>query len=99
MLFRSNRGATHAVANAGHGSAPDIAGRGIANPVGMILSSAMLIDHLGVKHSRPEFCKAATAVEAAVDAALQNSHLRTPDLGGSGGTKPFAQAVCDAIKA
>ena len=40
-----NRGATHAVANAGHGSAPDIAGRGIANPVGMILSSAMLIDH------------------------------------------------------
>ena len=41
----------------------------------------------------------ATAVEAAVDAALQNSHVRTPDLGGSGGTKPFAQAVCDAIKA
>jgi len=94
-----NRGATHGVANAGHGSAPDIAGKGIANPVGMILSSAMLIDWLGVKHSRTEFCKAASAVDAAVDVALQNSHVRTPDLAGSGGTRPFAQAVRDAIKA
>jgi 3-isopropylmalate dehydrogenase len=64
----------------------------------MILSSAMLIDHLGVKHSKPEYCKAASAIDAAVDAALRNSHVRTPDLAGSGGTRVFAQAVREAIK-
>jgi 3-isopropylmalate dehydrogenase len=69
-----------------HGSAPDIAGRGIANPVGAILSAALLLEHsLGL----PD---AAAAVRAAVDRALE-SGARTPDLGGGSGTAEVAAAV------
>jgi 3-isopropylmalate dehydrogenase len=93
-----NMGDRHAAANAGHGSAPDIAGRGIANPVGMILSSAMLLDWLGVRHGRPELGRAASAVDAAVDVALQNADARTPDLAGRGGTRSLAAAVCEALR-
>jgi 3-isopropylmalate dehydrogenase len=69
-----------------HGSAPDIAGQGIANPLAMILSAAMMLRHgLG----RPD---AAVAVESAVDRALQEG-LRTRDLGGTASTAEAAQAV------
>jgi 3-isopropylmalate dehydrogenase len=87
----------HAAANAGHGSAPDIAGQGIANPVGMILSSAMLLDWMGSKHRQEEFTTAAKAIDAAVDRALQNANVCTPDLGGRGSTQAFAQAVRDSL--
>lgn len=94
-----NMGDRHAAANAGHGSAPDIAGKGIANPVGMILSSAMLLEWLGVRHSRPEFVHAAKAIDAAVDAALASASARTPDLSGNGTTKSVTQAVCENLHA
>jgi 3-isopropylmalate dehydrogenase len=69
-----------------HGSAPDIAGQGIANPLAMILSAAMLLRHgLGRRD-------AAAAVESAVDRALQ-AGLRTRDLGGTASTAEAAQAV------
>jgi 3-isopropylmalate dehydrogenase len=69
-----------------HGSAPDIAGRGIANPLAMILSAAMLLRH-GLARN-----EAAAAVESAVDAALDGG-LRTKDLGGDAGTTEATEAV------
>jgi len=69
-----------------HGSAPDIAGRGIANPIGAILSAAMMLEHLG----RAE---AARAVEGAVRKVLAEGRLRTADLGGSASTTEMTQAV------
>jgi len=74
-----------------HGSAPDIAGRGVANPVAMILSGAMLLRHL---HEDA----AATAVEAAVDAVLAGGQVRTPDLGGTSSTDEVAAAVAKGLK-
>jgi 3-isopropylmalate dehydrogenase len=69
-----------------HGSAPDIAGRGIANPLAMFLSAAMMLRHgLGLESE-------AAAVESAVDRALA-AGLRTPDLGGEAGTAQAARTV------
>ena len=69
-----------------HGSAPDIAGRGIANPLAMFLSAALMLRHgLGLENE-------AAAVESAVDRALGDG-LRTPDLGGDAGTAEATRAV------
>jgi 3-isopropylmalate dehydrogenase len=69
-----------------HGSAPDIAGTGVANPLAMFLSAALMLRHgLGLE---PE----AAAIESAVDRALDGG-LRTRDLGGSAGTREATQAV------
>ena len=89
----TNAGDKHAIANAGHGSAPDIAGKGIANPSGMILSAGMLLDWLGIRHGKPAFQQAYLAIEAAVDAALGDASARTGDLGGKGNTRLFADTV------
>jgi tartrate dehydrogenase/decarboxylase/D-malate dehydrogenase len=73
-----------------HGSAPDIAGKGIANPIGQIWSGALMLDHLG----HPE---AAAAVERAIESVLEDSSLRTPDMGGTATTVELGVAVADAI--
>jgi 3-isopropylmalate dehydrogenase len=75
-----------------HGSAPDLAGRGVANPVGAILSAALLLRH-AVGHAR-----AASAVEEAVDRVLA-AGVRTPDLGGSASTADVGAAVVEALGA
>ncbi len=73
-----------------HGSAPDIAGQGIANPLAMFLSAAMMLGHgLGLE-------EAAAAVESGVEGALAGG-LRTPDLGGTAGTAQATRAVLEAI--
>jgi 3-isopropylmalate dehydrogenase len=73
-----------------HGSAPDIAGEGIANPLAMFLSVALLLRHgLGLEAE-------AAAVESAVDRAL-GAGLRTPDLGGGASTAEAARAVLDNL--
>ena len=74
-----------------HGSAPDIAGRGIANPVGAIWSAAMMLEHLG----HPG---AAEDVDAAVAAALADGTVLTPDLGGSAGTKEVTERVVELVE-
>lgn len=84
-------------AQAQHGSAPDIAGKGIANPTSLILSAAMLFEWLSARHSRPEFNQAAKALEAAIDAALKSADTRTRDLGGKLGTEAFAKLVAGKI--
>jgi len=93
-----NAGDRNAVANAGHGSAPDIAGKDIANPVGLILSCAMLLDWLGNRHGRRDLNHAGHAIEAAVDAALAQPATRTTDLGGRLGTRAFGAAVAAGIE-
>ncbi len=92
-----NAGDHHAAANAGHGSAPDIAGKDIANPTGLILSCAMLLEWLATRHQRDALGEAASAINAAVDARLADPECRTRDLGGRGSTQQFAAAVCEAI--
>jgi 3-isopropylmalate dehydrogenase len=85
------------VAQAQHGSAPDIARQGKANPASLILSAAMLLDWLAEKRGRDELAKAARTMEAAVDAALMRPDTRTADLGGPLGTAAFAKVVADAV--
>jgi isocitrate/isopropylmalate dehydrogenase len=87
------------VAQAQHGSAPDIAGRNLANPTSLILSAAMLLDWRGRRDNEPRLIAAAAAIEAAVDQVLDNPATRTRDTGGELGTDRFCAAVCAAIRA
>jgi tartrate dehydrogenase/decarboxylase / D-malate dehydrogenase len=75
-----------------HGSAPDIAGQGIANPAAQILTAAMMLDHLGEND-------AAAGIESAVDAALSDVAHRTPDLGGAASTTDCGSAIVAALSA
>ncbi|MEE9266410.1 MAG: isocitrate/isopropylmalate dehydrogenase family protein [Gammaproteobacteria bacterium] len=93
-----NAGDEHAIAQAVHGSAPDIAGRGIANPAALMLSAAMLLEWLGTRHDRPILAVAADLLEGSVNAALADATNHTPDLGGDASTKSFATAVTDHIQ-
>jgi 3-isopropylmalate dehydrogenase len=93
-----NAGDRHAAANAGHGSAPDIAGRGIANPSGLIGSTALLLRWLGSRHQNNAFAAAAASIEAGLDAALGRDAARTGDLGGSGTTRSFTDAVVEGLR-
>ncbi len=86
----ANLGWEYAVFEPVHGSAPDIAGRGLANPIAMILSGAMLLRHLGERG-------AATAVQRAVDEVLAAGEVRTPDRGGISTTAEVAEAVTTAL--
>jgi tartrate dehydrogenase/decarboxylase/D-malate dehydrogenase len=74
-----------------HGSAPDIAGRGIANPTAAIWAGAMMLEHLGEK-------EAAELVMKALERALETGRVRTPDLGGSGSTAEMAAEVISLIR-
>ena len=85
-----NAGEEHAMAQAQHGSAPDIAGQGVANPVSLILSVAMLLDWLAARGDDHRLADAARTIERAVDTCLEDGAARTPDLGGSGTTDSFA---------
>jgi tartrate dehydrogenase/decarboxylase/D-malate dehydrogenase len=73
-----------------HGSAPDIAGRGVANPIGQIWSGAMMLDHLGER-------EAARAIVAAIEKVLEESGVKTPDMGGNAGTQDLGRAVEEAL--
>jgi tartrate dehydrogenase/decarboxylase/D-malate dehydrogenase len=73
-----------------HGSAPDIAGKGIANPIGQIWSGAMMLEHLG-------HADAAKAVETAIEAVIAEKALLTPDMGGKANTKQLGKAIAAAI--
>jgi 3-isopropylmalate dehydrogenase len=87
-----NAGATQAMAQASHGSAPDIAGKGVANPVGMILSAAMLLAWLAGERKDPAAGEAGQAIERTVAAVLEKGP-RTRDLGGTASTSEFTAAL------
>lgn len=94
-----NAGERHCMAQAQHGSAPEIAGQGKANPTSLILSAAMLLEWLSTRHAREAFAAAHRAIEAAVDAQLADPARRTADLGGRLGTQAFTDALCARITA
>jgi tartrate dehydrogenase/decarboxylase / D-malate dehydrogenase len=74
-----------------HGSAPDIAGKGIANPIGQIWSGALMLRHLGV-------AEAGDAVEKAIADTLAESKIRTPDIGGNASTEEMAEAIAAKVR-
>jgi tartrate dehydrogenase/decarboxylase/D-malate dehydrogenase len=73
-----------------HGSAPDIAGKGVANPIAQVWSAGMMLDHLG-EHG------AARDIERAIESVLQEPRLRTRDLGGTASTRETAEALAQAV--
>jgi len=87
----SNIGETAAVFEAVHGSAPKYAGQNRANPTALILSSALMLRHLGE-------IAAADRVESAVRGVIAEGRVTTHDLGGSAGTREFAAAVAERVR-
>jgi len=94
-----NHGAEHGVAQAQHGSAPDIAGQDKANPASLIGSAAMLLAWLGDRRQDNTLHAAAAAIEAALDRALADPNTRTGDIGGPLGTKAFGERVANLLTA
>ncbi len=87
------------VAQAQHGSAPDIAGRNVANPTSLITSASMLLDWLGRRHRNERFLDAAQRIDAAVDQVLDVRTFRTRDVGGSQDTDQFCASLIAALHA
>jgi isocitrate dehydrogenase (NAD+) len=91
MAPGGNIGADAAIFEAVHGSAPDIAGRGIANPTALLLAAAMMLDHCTL----PEL---AQRLRTAIDETLNIDKVRTGDLGGSANTASFSKALVSRIR-
>jgi 3-isopropylmalate dehydrogenase len=87
-----------AMAQATHGSAPDIAGKGIANPYAMIESTRMLLDWLGRRRDIEQAVDAAQTMQQAMTAALGDPEGRTGDIRGSAGTAEMTRAIIDGIR-
>ncbi|SET47978.1 isocitrate/isopropylmalate dehydrogenase family protein [Oceanicella actignis] len=90
-------GERHALFQPCHGSAPDIAGQGVANPFAMILSAAMMLDWLGVRHGVPAMVADGNRLRQAVEEVVARGKALTPDLGGKAGTEEAAAAVLDTL--
>jgi 3-isopropylmalate dehydrogenase len=93
-----NAGEAHAMAQAAHGSAPDIAGQDLANPVSLILSAAMLLRWHGQRGAAPGFGAAAAAIEAGVAEAIATGE-GTRDIGGRNGTRTAGHAIAAKLQA
>jgi isocitrate dehydrogenase (NAD+) len=87
----ANIGADAAVFEAVHGSAPDIAGKGVANPTALIQSAVMMLHHIGEQ-------AAAQRIEDALVEIYRRGEVRTPDLGGNATTETFAEAIAKALR-
>jgi len=92
-----NHGDAHGVAQAQHGSAPDIAGKNLANPASLIGSAAMLLAWLGERRGEKKLIDASKAIEAALDRAIADPTTRTRDLGGPLGTDAFGAKVAEIV--
>ena len=93
-----NAGTEHAMAQAQHGSAPDIAGQDRANPASLIGSAAMLLAWLGQRRGDSRLSNAAAAIENSLDGVIAVPEWRTADLGGPLGTKAFGERVAQTLK-
>jgi isocitrate dehydrogenase (NAD+) len=91
MTPGANIGEGAAIFEAVHGSAPDIAGRGIANPTALLLAAALMLEHVGED-------KAAERLRAALLSTLREDEIRTPDLGGRATTAEFARAIVARLR-
>ncbi|XHH08391.1 MAG: isocitrate/isopropylmalate dehydrogenase family protein [Candidatus Bathyarchaeia archaeon] len=98
MAPGANIGDNYALFEPIHGSAPDIAGKHIANPISMILSAKMMLDWLGERNSDSKCLKAAEAIEKATVQTLIDG-TTVPDLGGKASTMQMAEAIATALKA
>lgn len=94
-----NAGDSHVMAQAQHGSAPNIAGLGLANPGSLIASVAMLFDWLGERRHAPPFRHAAAAIREGMAVVVADPTLRTPDLGGCGTTAGMGNSVAACVAA
>jgi isocitrate dehydrogenase (NAD+) len=92
MAPGANIGENAAIFEAVHGSAPDIAGKGIANPIALLLAAAMMLDHVG----RVDL---GDRLRLAIDQTLNVDNVRTGDLGGTAGTREFTAALVKRIGA
>ena len=92
-------GDNQAMAQATHGSAPDIAGKGIADPYAMVMSGKMLIEWLGRKHGRPEAIETAKLIDTAIERVIANGKHLTMDLGGEARTSQMGDAIVAAMSA
>ncbi|HET6493045.1 MAG TPA: isocitrate/isopropylmalate family dehydrogenase, partial [Burkholderiales bacterium] len=90
-------GERQAMAQATHGSAPDIAGRNIANPYAMIMSAQMLLAWLGRTRSEPKATEAARRIDAAVEKVVAEARRLTADLGGTASTTQMGDAIAAAV--
>ncbi|MEM9782230.1 MAG: isocitrate/isopropylmalate family dehydrogenase [Pseudomonadota bacterium] len=90
-------GDDHAVFQPCHGSAPDIAGQGIANPIAMILSAAMMLEWLGETRQDAAMLAAGGDLRVAVERVVREGRIRTPDMGGPDGTAAVCTAVGSAL--
>ena len=97
MAPSADVGDRHGVFQPSHGTAPDIAGNGIANPMAQILSAGMMLSWLGARHDDQEAIAASDTIDRAVDRALENPKNHPADLGGAAGTTGVGDAVVDAI--
>jgi isocitrate dehydrogenase (NAD+) len=90
MTPGGNIGRDAAIFEAVHGSAPDIAGRGVANPSAVLLAGAMMLDHVG---EQPR----ASLIRSAMEKTLADG-IRTPDLGGTATTQSYADAILERLQ-
>ena len=91
-------GPRYVMAQATHGSAPDIAGKAIANPYAMIMSGQMMLAWLGMKNNCPAMARAASAIEKATITVIAEKTHVTPDLGGKSSTFEMGDAICDLLE-
>ncbi len=99
MAPSADIGDSHAVFQPCHGTAPDIAGQGLANPVAMILSGAMMLDWLGRRHHIAGCVRAGEDLIGAVESALSGGNLVSREAGGAAGTAAFADAIARELDA
>jgi 3-isopropylmalate dehydrogenase len=97
MAPSADIGDRHAVFQPAHGTAPDIAGKGIANPVAAILSAGLMLDWLGRRHYQPALVEAAAAVDRAVAHVLGEGQVLPVDQGGSASTSAVGDAIAAAV--
>lgn len=91
LLPSCNKNDDYAIFEAVHGSAPDIAGKGIANPTALLLSAVMMLEHLGYKTE-------ANKIKKAIDDVLENTDIRTPDLGGKATSKEYTDEIIKRLQ-
>jgi isocitrate dehydrogenase (NAD+) len=91
VVGAANLGTEIGVFEAVHGSAPDIAGKGVANPTAMLLSAVMMLRHI-------DEAAAAEAIMGALNTVLSSGKVRTRDLGGTASTNEFADAICEGLR-
>jgi 3-isopropylmalate dehydrogenase len=90
-------GERQAMAQATHGSAPDIAGQNIANPYAMTMSGQMLMAWLGRRHNEPKAVAAADLMKTAIDKVVTEGKTLTRDLGGTASTREMGDAIAAAV--